>query len=220
MHSAEGWANWDGQVFGGALGDTGLQGPPKNADGAGGKGGGSPGRQPTPNQTKVPYHPAGGGRGPTVGTNPVPGSVGVSLGADTAVALEYGAKLYGPAVTSARSVGIIADTAQGIGHGLTGLNILLDALKLGQDLRGPVSPKQITFDSVNLTVNVVAFKTHNGYVIAGVAGYDFIMLIQENAPAQCESVCTIQNQINLIQMSPAIQQAFQQGVPIPGFPGP
>ncbi|MGH8413179.1 MAG: RHS repeat domain-containing protein [Gammaproteobacteria bacterium] len=76
MHSAEGWANWDGQVFGGALGDTGLQGPPKNADGAGGKGGGSPGRQPTPNQTKVPYHPAGGGRGPTVGTNPVPGSVG------------------------------------------------------------------------------------------------------------------------------------------------
>ncbi len=81
----EGFQTWDGQVFGGALGDTGLQGPPKNADGAGGKGGGSPGRQPAPNQTKVPYHPAGGGRGPTVGTNPVPGSVGMPIGGATAV---------------------------------------------------------------------------------------------------------------------------------------
>ena len=78
MNSTAGWDKWTGQnLFGGELGSTGLQGPPKNADGAGGPGNNYRGQPNGTGQSAVQIRPNVASGGPDFGNHPPTGSVGI-----------------------------------------------------------------------------------------------------------------------------------------------
>ncbi|HKV96449.1 MAG TPA: RHS repeat-associated core domain-containing protein [Gammaproteobacteria bacterium] len=206
INSTDGFTTWDGSIFNAGPGINAIR--PREL-------------------IEIPnaHMPIGGGS--TVGAPKVPGSVGMtipgglSIGADAANAIKYGTQVYGPPLAPANTVQTIARTAGIIGRALSGGAAILGAVKLYLDFYNPHSTNTtLALDTSDLAVNVAALKSRNEWIIVGAALYDFARIIQENAPPACEGACAINNEIGYGASLPVIQQDLQQGVPVPGYPGP
>lgn len=148
------------------------------------------------------------------------GTLGTWAGAggDVAATAEPAIRYFGPLVAGAKTVSNFADKVHAAGQGLTVLSLAVGGLKLISDTINPEKSKgAVALDATEVAVTIVAIRSKNGYVVSGAILFDILDSYFSNYPEGCDTVCGINNNVNLMQSAPTLQS---QSSVIPGYPGP